>query len=151
MALLHFAKHAHEQHIVAGVFLGRVGEKNQDIVEAVPLVHTWALTPTITLGVAMATEYANTKNLEVVGFYAKTAAVVKNLLTSFSWVGRGKGVGVALDKDTGNLKLIEGQAKIAETIDEIKMKTRIKDGTFMNIVDLDDHLENPKLDFLNRE
>jgi hypothetical protein len=139
-ALLHMAKHAHEQHVVAGLFLGRT--ETREVLEAVPLVHTWALTPTVTVAVALATEYGKSKNLEVVGFYAKNAAVLKSLLGSFL---RGKGLGAVLDHDTGSLKIVEGQGTQRG---DGKMSQLIKEGRFMEIVDFDDHLENPHLTFL---
>jgi hypothetical protein len=144
-ALLHFAKHGSET-VVAGVFLGR--SQISEVVQAVPLVHCWALAPTMTAALAMVAEFAKDASLEICGFYASTAAILKQLTPMVTGrAGKAGVIGVVLEAN-GTLKVVEGQGQVE--LDEAKMEAAVKKGAYADVVDFDDHLEDPSKDFLGR-
>ncbi len=143
-ALLHLAKHGSED-IVAGVFLG--SPATSEIVQTIPLVHSWALAPTITVGLAMVAVFAKSAGLELCGFYASTTALLKQLTPMVTGRAAKAGViGVVLEAN-GALKVVEGQGRVE--LDEAKMEAAVKKGVYADVVDFDDHLEDPSKDFLD--
>lgn len=142
-ALLHLAKHGSED-IVAGVFLGN--PETSEVIQTIPLVHTWALTPSLTAGLSIVAEFAKTSSLELCGFYASTPAVLKQLIPMLTGrVTKAGVVGAVLEK-SGALKVVEGHGRVE--LDEAKIQAAVNMGVFADVVDFDDHLEDSSKDFL---
>ncbi|EPQ54571.1 UPF0172-domain-containing protein [Gloeophyllum trabeum ATCC 11539] len=73
--ILHSAKYPHK--LVNGVLLGkRVGSDQVAIDDAVPLLHNWtSLSPMMEIGLDLASGYAESKGLHVVGYYQASERV----------------------------------------------------------------------------
>ncbi|KAI0300677.1 hypothetical protein B0F90DRAFT_1629384 [Multifurca ochricompacta] len=68
--ILHALKYPHRA--VNGVLLGSVSPSGStvNVVDAVPLQHHWtSLSPMMEVGLGMATNYARSRQLDVVGYY----------------------------------------------------------------------------------
>ncbi|KAF8262910.1 UPF0172-domain-containing protein [Lactarius quietus] len=69
--ILHALKHPHQT--VNGVLLGGLSQsvgRTVEIVDAVPLQHHWTnLSPMMEVGLGMVTNYARTRQLQIVGYY----------------------------------------------------------------------------------
>ncbi len=131
--------------MIGGVFLGKSG--TSEVLQSIPLFHTWALAPTVTVGLALVAEFAKSADLEIVGFYASTSAVLKSLMTFLpSGVGKGSKAGVGAVLEVSGDLVVEGNGKVE--VDDKKMEIAINEGAYLDIVDFDDHLEDPRKDFL---
>lgn len=70
--ILHAAKYPHKQ--VNGVLIGKdAGSGAVQIVDSIPLLHHWtSLSPSMEIGLDLARNYAQSEDLDIVGYYQAT-------------------------------------------------------------------------------
>ncbi|KAL1409120.1 hypothetical protein Q8F55_005947 [Vanrija albida] len=139
LPLLHAA--AHPSSTVSGLLLGPTAD---DVTDAVPLVHRYAsLSPTAELGIDLVQAYAAGRGLKVVGYYEAREGGEAALSR---WGAKAvDGLGVwSLVASTDVTYPPEGVR--AATLALIR-----KDGLHASLRDLDDHLEDARVEWLENK
>eukprot|EP00403_Amphidinium_massartii_P033668 CAMPEP_0178439170 /NCGR_PEP_ID=MMETSP0689_2-20121128/36009_1 /TAXON_ID=160604 /ORGANISM="Amphidinium massartii, Strain CS-259" /LENGTH=215 /DNA_ID=CAMNT_0020061673 /DNA_START=44 /DNA_END=688 /DNA_ORIENTATION=- len=169
-AVMHACKHASQP--VSGVFIGSTTEKAVKIVDAVPLFHTHMLAPMLKVAFMLIEQYCQEAGgLEIVGLYYASASgalemgpvkavadkVVSNCPAASVWTVDSSKLaerkpalcGYFHAKDEWKLTGFDA-ATLAGGEEAVKHASRlISELKYMELVDVDDHLSNATLNWLN--
>ena len=154
IAALHFAKYGHGD-AVFGLLLGKQGT----ISEAIPLFHTYVLPTSLTVALAIVSEYAKASNLNIVGAYSKHSEALNLVLPTINDnLPKGE-ESVGLLFDEAKLQSDESMFLTINTKGEPvplkakdcsqKLQTLINEDIYIKIADFDEHLEDVSIDFLS--
>ena len=159
VASLHFAKHGNSD-CVFGLLLG--DSKERKISCAVPLAHTYVMPTSLSIGLAITHEYAETHLLEIVGAYSKSPSQLKLVMPTIAAKVRKGGSTVALAFDDSKLEKDElmfsakgdkGEGIVLSCEDDCgaDLVKLIDQDAYLKIIDLDEHFVDPSKDFLDNE
>ena len=160
VAALHFAKHG-SSDVVFGLLLG--DSSTRKICAAIPISHTYLMPASLSIAFAITHEYADTHLTEIIGVYSKTSAQLKLVLPL---------IASKLKKGSGAVSLLFDAEKLAK--DELMFSARTDKGdgvliacdgglcasqltmlidqdAYLKLVDMDEHLADPSLDFFNND
>ncbi|ORZ07632.1 hypothetical protein BCR42DRAFT_425901 [Absidia repens] len=173
LPLLHASKYPSSQ--VCGLLLGTMEkDKIATVVTAVPLFHHWTtLTPMLDMALQQVEQYAEKKQLQIVGWYQANARVddvslhehtikVADAIRQRSKAAR---IFIVNNEKLGSLAevtdalvvydYVEQQWKVCKDVkDQVKqdylpkMRGLFSSSRYTSLVDLDDHLENVSLNWL---
>ena len=147
---LHFAKHA-SGDVVFGLLIG----KGSQVVEAVPLFHSFVLAPSLMVGLSLTAEYAKKKGLEIVGAYSKTLPALKYAIATISQKTKTEPLALLfsekdLQRDACMFKSINDTVEIECAFAKAHglLKDLVDKDVYMKLIDLDEHFVDPVSDFL---
>jgi Uncharacterised protein family (UPF0172) len=154
VAALHFAKHGCGD-CVFGLLIG----KGREVVEAIPLFHSFVLAPSLILGLSLTTEYAKSLGYEVVGAYSKHILALKYSLAMISPKIKTEPLGLLFDEEQVERDdcMFTGVTDKADVTVDVKchyheahkvLKSLVSEDVYTSLVDLDEHFTDPSKDFL---
>ena len=151
VAALHFAKYG-DSDVVFGLLLG----KGNQVIEAVPLTHSFVLAPSLITGLALSGEYAKKQGYDIVGVYSKTLHALKYGLSIIAPKLKNEALGLLfspkqLEQDRcmfAGMNDKEAELEIKCGLAHDELKTLVNGDAYSKLTDLDDHFSDPSQDFL---
>jgi hypothetical protein len=146
---LHFAKHGNSD-VVFGLLLG----KDNEVIEAIPLFHSFVLNPSLLVGMALASEYAKSRGYEIVGAYSKTAPALKLALSMLKLKTSPIDLLFSEDNLTRDKCMFSSENGIVECDHEsasLRISELIAKNVYIKVADLDEHFVDPRNDFLSNK